>query len=76
MQIRIEEGFIGKNACNQELVGVGKVDKKLMENNKLAFTTREDDFKTKTVKAFGALNFLSFKDTYIFVIKKNTTIFS
>ena len=23
-QIRIEEGFIGKNACNQELVGVGK----------------------------------------------------
>ena len=46
-QIRIEEGFIGKNACNQELVGVGKVDKKLMENNKLAFTTREDDFKTK-----------------------------
>ena len=73
-QIRIEEGFIGKNACNQELVGVGKVDKKLIENSKLAFTTREDDFKTKNLKAFGALNFLSFKDTYIFIIKKNTSI--
>ena len=73
-QIRVEEGYIGKNACNQELVGVGKYDRELRLSTKLAFTSREDDFKTKTVKAFGAYNFLSFQNTCIFIIKKNTTI--
>ena len=73
-QIRLEEGFIGKNGCNQELVGVGQSNKKLIEKDILALTTRESDFKEKTYKAFGALDFLSFKHTYIFVIKKNTTI--
>ena len=73
-QIRVEEGFIGKNGCNQELVGVGEIDGNPPDNNKLAFTTREADFKIKTAKVFGAVNFLNFENTCIFVIKKNTTI--
>ncbi len=73
-QIRLEEGFIGKNGSNQELVGVGEVDRELGLSNKLAFTNRESDFKTKTAKVLAAYNFCSFQNTCIFVIKKNTTI--
>ena len=73
-QIRVEEGFIGKNGCNQELVGVGEIDGNPPDNNKLAFTTRENDFKIQTTKVLGALDFLNFESTCIFVIKKNTTI--
>ena len=73
-QIRIEEGFIGKNACTKELVGVGKTGDLNLLDNKLSFTTRESDFKKQTAKTFGALNFLTFQNTCIFVIKKNTTI--
>ena len=73
-QIRVEEGFIGRNNCTQELVGIGENIENPMEIRKLSFTNREDDFKTKTVKAFGGYNFLTFEQTCIFVIKKNTTI--
>ncbi len=72
-QIRIEEGFIGKNACTGELVGVGETED-LELSIKLPFTTRESDFNTQTKKAFGAYNFTTFQNTCIFVIKKNTTI--
>ena len=72
-QIRIEEGFIGKNTCNKQLVGIGKTGD-LELDNKLSFTTRESDFKTQTAKSFAAYNFLTFQSTCIFVIKKNTTI--
>ena len=73
-QIRIEEGFIGKDGCTKELVGVGKTGDLKLLDNKLSFTTRESDFKTQTAKSFAAYNFLTFQSTCIFVIKKNTTI--
>ena len=73
-QIRIEEGFIGKDGCTKELVGVGKTGDLKLLDNKLSFTTRESDFKIQIAKAFGAYNFPTFQNTCIFVIKKNTTI--
>ena len=72
-QIRIEEGFIGKNACTGELVGVG-ITEDLETSTKFSFTSRESDFKRQTAKTLGAYNFLTFQNTCIFVIKKNTTI--
>lgn len=72
-QIRLEEGFIGKNTQTQEPIGVGLVDREVLTPN--SFTTNEidGDFSADGVRHHFNVTTDTNKPS-LFVVKKNSTI--
>lgn len=71
-QIRVEEGFVGFDTIGQKNVGVGKD----MKNTSIPmmFTNRENDFVKNSGKTTALSSIGKGDNTYVFVIKKNTTV--
>lgn len=79
-QERVEDGFIGRSSKtflsrNKKTVakGVGKENNNPKLKFAAAFTTDESDFKSATIQGLN-LNFHSYSEPVVFVMKKNSRI--
>lgn len=73
-QVRIDEGFLGRNSSTNESDGVGELSGFDTIIPPICLTTNKVDFGIQSANQFDAKLFLSPRAPIIFVIKKNKSI--